>query len=63
MGDCRLLGFSFLLLGTSIRAAIRSMDGLRCSVLLGRRGASGLDGVILILCAIWVCCKECVRLV
>ena len=54
MGDCRLLGFSFLLLGTSIRAAIRSMDGLRCSVLLGkgvsRVGESmvGFDEVIFI---------------
>ena len=34
----RLQEFSFLLLGTFIRVVIRSMGGLRCSVLLGRKG-------------------------
>ena len=62
-GDCRPRGSSSLLLGTFIGVAIRFMGGLRCSVLLGRRGASVWDDVILILCAIWVCCKECVMLV
>ena len=62
-GGCRPRGSSSLLLGTFIGVAIRFMGGLRCSVLLGRRGASGWDDVILILCSIWACCKECVMLV
>ncbi len=62
-GDCRLRGSSSLLLGTFIGVVIRFMGGLRYSVLLGRRGASGWAGVMLILGAIWACCKECVMLV
>jgi hypothetical protein len=62
-GGCRPRGSYSLLLGIFIGVAIRFMGGLRCSVLLGRRGVSGWDDVILILCAIWVCYKECVMLV
>lgn len=47
-GDCRPRGSSSLLLGTFIGVAIRFMGGLRCSVLLGRRGASDWHDVILI---------------